>query len=288
MTFRHCLLALFSVVVLGINVVAIKVAVTHVPPIFVTALRFSLVGLLLVWFFPIPRGQWGGILIFSIAQGALHHGLMFIGMTGVDAAVGAIVMQLCIPFAAILAWFMLGEHFGWRRAVGIAVSFLGVVILAGEPQVKSAALYVGILLLSASAWGYANIHVKRMGEINILQITAWMSLFAAPELFLASALLETGQWTALMAAPSLIWVCLAYMSLGATVIAYGIWYKLLATYDVTQIIPYALLNPVTAVIAGMLLLGEEPTWQKFVGGVIVLTGVAVIQTRWRRPVVTTD
>lgn len=288
MTFRHALLALASVIVLGINVVAIKVAVTHVPPLFVTGLRFALVGLLLVWFFPVPRGQWTGIMIFSVAQGLVHHGLMFIGMTGVDAAVGAIVMQLCIPFAAIMAWFLLGEHFGWKRMAGIAVSFLGVVILAGEPQVKSAAFYVVILLLSATAWGYANIHIKRMGDINILQITAWMSLLATPELMLASAMLESGQWEALLAAPPVMWVCLLYMSLGATVIAYGIWYKLLARYDVTQIVPFALLNPVTAVIAGVVILDEALTWRKVVGGIIVLAGVAIIQMRWRRAVVATD
>lgn len=288
MPLRHILLALFSVMVLGINVVAIKVAVTYVPPLFVTALRFSLVGLVLVWFFPVPRGQWRNIFIFSIAQGLLHHGIMFIGMTEVDAAVGAIVMQLCTPFAALMAWGLLGEHFGWRRTVGIAVSLLGVAVLAGEPEVKSATLYIGILLLSAAAWGYANIHVKRMGTINILQITAWMSLFAAPELFVASAIWEQGQWAALMSAPNTMWVSLLYMSLGATVIAYGIWYKLLARYDVVQIVPFALLNPVTAVAAGVLLLDESLAWQKIVGGIIVLAGVTIIQVRWRRAVVAAD
>lgn len=288
MSARHSLLALMTVILLGLNVIAIKVAVGHVPPLFVTALRFTLVGALLVWFFPVPRGQWAAIAIFSVAQGLVHHGLMFVGMTGVDAAVGAIVMQLCIPFAAVMAWFLLGEHFGWRRTVGIAVSFLGVVILAGEPQVKSAALFVGVLLLSAAAWGYANIHVKRMGEINILQITAWMSVFAAPELFVTSAIMEAGQWDALLAAPPEFWLCLVYMSLGATVVAYGFWYRLLAQYDVTQILPYALLNPVTAVIAGVVILGEAVTWQKVVGGIIVLAGVVIIQVRWRRAVITTD
>lgn len=282
MPFRHILLALFSVLVLGVNVVAIKVAVTHVPPLFITALRFSLVGLALVWFFPVPRGQWRNIFIFSVAQGLVHHGVMFIGMTEVDAAVGAIVMQLCTPFAALMAWVLLDEHFGWRRSVGIAVSLLGVGVLAGEPEVQSATLYIGILLLSAAAWGYANIHIKRMGTINILQITAWMSLFAAPELFLASFIWEEGQWVALIDAPVTMWASLLYMSLGATVIAYGIWYKLLARYDVVQIVPFALLNPVMAVVASVLLLDESLAWQKIVGGIIVLAGVAIIQVRWRR------
>ena len=83
-----------------------------------------------------------------------------------------------------------------------------------------------------------------------------------------------------------MWAGLLYMSLGATVIAYGIWCDLLARYDVIQIVPFALLNPVMAVTAGVLLLGESFSWQKVMGGIIVLAGVAIIQIRWRRRAVT--
>jgi O-acetylserine/cysteine efflux transporter len=282
MSLRDIGLALLSVVVLGLNMVAIKVAVSDVPPLFVTGLRFFVVSAIMVWFFPIPKNMWKPIIIFSVAQGLIHHGIMFIGMTGVDAAVGAIIVQLSVPFAVLMAWLMLGENFGWRRTMGIVVSMVGVAILAGEPTVRSAWFFVLLLIVSTFAWAYANIHVKRMGVINILQIITWMAIFATPQLFIASAILETGQFDAIAAAPLKVWGAIFYSALGSTIFAYGIWFKLIAKYDVIQIVPFGLLNPISAVIAGVVLLGETLNEQKIIGGIVVLIGVAIIQLRQRK------
>lgn len=288
MKLRDLFLAAFAVLVLGVNFVAVKTAVGYIPPLFLTGVRFSLVAVVLVWFFPLPRGMWFPIFIFSLAQGLLHHGLMFTGMVGMDAAITAIVMQLCTPFAAGFAWIMLGERFGWRRSSGVAIALFGVSLIAGQPEIWQANLSLVLLVFSAMCWGYASVYVKRLGNINILQVTAWMAVFATPELFIASAFLETGQFDALMNAPSIVWFCLAYMSLGATVLGYGIWYYLLQHYDVAQIIPFALLNPVIGVVSSIVLLGEVVTWEKAIGGVIVLVGVAIIQLRWHRVVAPAD
>ena len=288
MSLRDYFLAALATALFGINYVVIKVAVGYVPPLFVTALRFVLVAAVLLWFFPMPKGLLRPVLVISVVQGLLHHGLMFIGMGGVDAAIGAIIMQLGTPFAALFAWVVLGEKFGWRRTFGLVVAFVGVALLVGEPDVWSANYYVILLVLSGMCWGYVNVYIKRIGEVNILQLTAWLSVFAAPQLLIASAVFEQGQIEALLAAPGYIWGLLGYMSLCSTVAAYGIWYYLLARYDVAQIIPFALLNPALGALSGIVLLGEELTFVKLTGGAIVLAGVAIIQLRWKRTVSPTD
>ncbi len=285
---RDLILATFAVLVLGVNVAVIKLAVGMVPPLLVTGLRFVVVGLALAWIFPFPRQFWRPVLALSVIQGSIHHGLMFIAFEGVDAVVAAIVIQLGSPFAAIFAWIILGERFGWRRSLGMITAFLGVVILAGQPDVWSANVSVMLLVISAMAWGYANVHVKRMGDINIFQLTTWMSVFAAPQMLLSSWLFETGQWDAIATAPWMFWACILYVSLGATVIGYGIWYYLLRQYSVSHIVPFALVQPVIGVLSGVLMLGETLNWQKVVGGMVVLFGVAVIQIRASRSVATAD
>lgn len=280
--FRDSLLALFAVFVLGLNVIAIKVAVADMPPLFVTGIRFTIVSMVAVWFFPIPRTLWKPILILSVIQGLIHHGVMFIGMTGVDVAIGAIVMQLSIPFAVLMAWLVLGETFGWRRTVGITTALGGVAILVGEPQVQSAWFFVLLLIISSAAWAYANIHVKRMGDVNIMQIIVWMSVLATPQLFIASAFLETGQIEALYTAPLKAWGGVLFSALGSTLVGYGIWYNLIAKYSVSQIAPLGLLNPVIAVTAGVILLDEVLSIQKVIGGCVILIGVMIIQLRTKR------
>lgn len=279
MKFHDILLTLLVVFLWGVNFAAIKVGVNHFPPIFMTGLRFVLVAGVLVPFFRFPTAQAGRILGLSVVFGVFHFGTVFLGITGVDAAVAAIVLQLGVPFTALLAWRILGDRFGMRLITGMVLAFLGVVILAGEPKTASSLPHMLVLVLSALAWGYANIQIKQIGPINPLCLTAWMAMFAMPQLLILSAVVETGQWNAVLSAGGTEWGALLFAGLGSTVIGYGLWYFLIGRYEVSRIVPFGLLTPLIGVAAGVLLLGEILTWQKVFGGLITVSGVAIIQLR---------
>jgi O-acetylserine/cysteine efflux transporter len=66
-------------------------------------------------------------------------------------------------------------------------------------------------------------------------------------------------------------------------IAYSIWYHLLSTHPVSQVVPFNLLAPLLGVLAAVLLLGEVLTWQKMLGGVLTIGGVAIIIYRQTMP-----
>jgi O-acetylserine/cysteine efflux transporter len=53
-------------------------------------------------------------------------------------------------------------------------------------------------------------------------------------------------------------------------------------YEVSSIVAINLMPPVVAAVSSAWLLGEEMSWEKIVGGLITLFGVAVIQIRWNR------
>ena len=61
-----------------------------------------------------------------------------------------------------------------------------------------------------------------------------------------------------------------------TALGYGLWYGLLLRHPVSRVAPFLLLLPVTTVIGGILLLGEEPTPQIVAGGLVVIAGLAFI------------
>jgi O-acetylserine/cysteine efflux transporter len=106
-----------------------------------------------------------------------------------------------------------------------------------------------------------------------------MAILATPQLFILSAVLETGQWHAVLTAGGREWGAVLFAGLGSTVIGYGLWYYLVARYKVSRIVPFGLLTPAIGVASGVLLLGEILTWQKIVGGLITVSGVAIIQVR---------
>ncbi|MCA1909344.1 MAG: EamA family transporter [Magnetospirillum sp.] len=278
MPFRDWLLALTVVTLWGLNFIAVKVAVATVPPFLLTALRFALVALVLAPLFRPARHQWKGIVGIGAVLGVGHFGLMFVGVSGMDAASAAIITQLGVPFSALLAWLAFGEPLGLGRGIGLVLAFSGVALLAGEPSLPS---LVPMLILVAAmvAWAVSNVQVKRLGDINPLALNGWMAVAAAPMLAVLSFTLETGhaELPARMMADWRPWAGIAYTVIASSLVAYTLWYGLLRRHPMNRVVPVTLLGPVIAVAAGVLVLGETLTWQKVVGGAITIIGVAVVQ-----------
>lgn len=281
---RDILAALAVALLWGGNFTAIKLAVGEFPPLFMSAMRFSAVFALLVWMVPLPRGRFRDLAVLSVAFGFVHFGIMGIAMTGVDAAAAAIVIQLNVPFAAILAAVFLKDPFGPRRWAGLLIALAGVVVFAGESRASSVSWHLALVGLSALGWGVGQVLVKRMGGINTIALNAWVSGMLAPQLFVMSWLFEDNQIASAGAAGVAGWGGVAYQVIGASVLAYGLWYTLLGKYEVSKVVPYNLLVPVFGVIGGVVLLGEGVSAEKVIGGAITLLGVALIQlSTVRRP-----
>lgn len=274
-------LALFVFVMLiwGLNFVVAKWGLTEFPPIFMIGLRFAAVAILLLPFVKMPRGKMLQILLLSFTLGCLHFSLMFTGLTGVDASAAAIAIQIQVPFAALLAAIFLKDKLGWRRAAGMALAFAGVVIMAGEPRLSGNLLPLLIVILASFMWAVANIQIKQLGAIDGFALNAFLGLFAAPQLFLVSAVLEHGQLQALRDADWLGWSSLAYMAVMVTIISYAVWFRLMRRYPVNQAMPFTLLVPVFGVISAALLLHEPLSIRVILGGVATTAGVAVIVLR---------
>lgn len=278
MTARDILTALTVVTLWGMNFVAVKTALVVMPPFLLTSVRFAGVALCLAPFFRPRRDQIPGIIGIALILGCGHFGLLFFGLSGMDAATTAIVTQLGVPFSALLAWMAFGEKLGPARGLGMVMAFGGVALLAGEPSLPHA-LPLVVAMIAMLAWAISNVQVKRLGAIHSLALNGWMALFAAPMLLTLSFATETGQGTALVAAAGNwhIVAALSYTIIASSLVAYSLWYRLLARHSMNQIVPITLLGPVVGVASGVMLLGEPLSWQKLVGGAITIAGVAVVQ-----------
>jgi len=242
-------------------------------------LRFSVVALVLAWLVPLPTGRWKSVFLLSISMGTAHFGLFFIGISGVDASVAAIVFQLGIVFSVLFAWLFLGEVFGWRRTGGMVIAFAGVSLIAGAPETASNLPHLLIVLASMVAWGIAAVQIRQLRDVSPMTLAAWIAIFSTPQFFVLSVLLETGQMEALETAGLFEWGTVVFAALGASIAGYGLWYYLIGKYDVSSIMPFAFLNPLFAIASAVLILGEEFTPIRLMGAAVTLAGVAIIQ--WR-------
>ena len=256
------LLQVLAVVLIwGLNFVAIKTAVTDIPPLALTVIRFLLVGALLTPFFRPQKSHFKMLLLLSVTMGVGHFGLLFLGLRGADAATAALLIQLGVPFSSILAAFFFADRLGWVRSAGMGMAFLGAGLLAGEPS-GGTPLAIGALLLSAMCWAGSNILIKQIPQVHPLTIIGWLSLLAVPPLSIMSLLFETDQLLAVRAANWKTWSALGYIVLASSILAYYLWYRLIARLQVNQVVPYTLLAPVIGVAAGVLVLGESGTGKR--------------------------
>lgn len=275
----HIVFIVLITMIWGFNFAIAKVGLAQLPPIFMMALRWALVGLILAPFVKPPRDHWRPVFLVSVTLGLLHFSIMFTGLKVLDAGTAAIAIQLQVPFAALLAALFLNDKLGWRRTLGMGVAFVGVAIIAGEPRLAGKYLPLALVIIAACIWSVANIQIKMMGKINVLTLNAWIGVFAAPQLALASLILEDGQGAALAAADWRAAGAVVYQAIGAVIIGYGGWVWMLHRYSVNQIMPFMLLVPGFGVLSGVLLLGEALTPALIGGGLLTVSGVGIIIVR---------
>lgn len=260
----------------GMGIVFAKAAIEHFPPILLMALRFAITAAILVWFVKPPFGQITKIFGIAVISAAIQYSLTFTGLKGLDASVTALVVQLEVPFLVLLGAVFLKEHPGLRKWAGIAVAFIGVALIAGEPKLGGAWISMFLVIGGAFTWAIGQVLVRTLKGLDGLTILAWVAVCATPQLFVMSAIFESGHIEAVQSADLVVWGAVIYLGIVMNGIGYGIWYTLVNRHPVSRVAPFLLLLPVFSTIGGVVFLGEHLTWLIVLGGVIVLAGVAAI------------
>jgi len=262
----------------GLGLVFAKAAIAHFPPILLMAMRFSVTALAMVWFVRMPRGQMKNLFIIALISAAIQYSMTYTSLKWLDASVAGLVVQLEVPFLTLLGAVVLKEPTGPRRWAGIALAFVGVYLIAGEPRVAAQWGAVLLLMGGAATWAVGQVMIRQLRDISGLTVTAWIAVMAAPQLLVMSLIFETGHIEALRTAGPVVWGTVLYLGLVMTALGYGIWYTLVRRNPVGRVAPFLLLLPIFTVLGSLVFLDESLSTQTIAGGAIVLSGVALILT----------
>ena len=269
-------MALTVPLVWGMGLVFAKGAIDHFPPILLMALRFTLTASVLIWFVPIPKKHLISLFGIAIIAAAIQYSLTFTGLKGLDAGITALVVQLEVPFLVILGIIFLKEKAEKKTFIGIALAFAGVAIMTLQNDIRINIGSVFLVILGGLAWAIGQVLIRKLIDIRVMQITAWVAVFAVPQLFFMSAIFETGQIEAIKNASSIVWWAVIYLGLVMTALGYLLWNNLIRNHNVGKVAPYLLLLPIFSLFGGAVFLGEEPTLLMLLGGAIILFGVGLI------------
>ena len=195
MSLRDFLLLIAICLAWAANNIVSKLVVSswHVPPLMYGALRFGIVFLAtLPWLLPMPRPRWRIVLV-GLLMGGGTFALLFIGFKTVTPSEAAVVSQAGVPITTLLSIVMLGERVHWRRALGIALTLAGVLVVVWEPGF---AISTGmIFVLSAALCGSLGaVMMKQMDEIAPLRLQAWVGITGFAVLTPITLLLDRPDW----------------------------------------------------------------------------------------------
>ena len=137
---QHLAFILLIDLIWAVNTVAVKFAVTAVPPMTMVFIRYLMVFAVCAPQLRWVSGRMGVMVLAGLFAGALAMGLGGLSFHLADnVSALAIAAQLGVPFSLIIAIIFLGERIRWLRAAGIALSFVGVAVIAVMWPLRSAA-----------------------------------------------------------------------------------------------------------------------------------------------------
>ena len=180
---RHLALVIVVNLVWGLNMIAAKIGVDHVPPVVLTGLRFAVLVVVLAPFLRWQKGRMPLLIIVCLTMGALHFALIWGGLAAADNVAGmAVAIQLAVPFATILSIMLLGETVAWRRWLGMSLAFVGVGVIAFDPAVIGQPLGLALVTAGAFIGALGVIGMKRLHGVGVMAMQAWLALISAPVL----------------------------------------------------------------------------------------------------------
>ena len=277
MKIQDIFIALLVPIILGFGFVIAKPAMEYFPPYLLMGMRFTIPALILVWWFPLPKGLYLDLLKVSFIGSTLQYGLTYTGLNIIDASSAVLLVQLEVPFGIIIAFFLLKEVPSAKNILGLIIAFIGTYILTGAPNLQGK--YIGVLLVLAGAftWSLGAVMAKSLSKkIEAFALMTWLCVFSGPMLLLISLVFDGNPITYFLSANTNSWLTVIFLGFFLQPIGYGAWYYVLRRYPVNKVMPVLLILPVTGLITSIFLLGEDPPKQVFLGGFIIIFGVALI------------
>jgi len=277
MKIQDIFIALLVPAVLGFGFVIAKPAMQYFPPYLLMGMRFTIPALILIWWFPLPKGLYFDLFKVSLIGSALQYGLTYTGLNIIDASSAVLLIQLEVPFGIIIAFFLLKEIPTIKNIVGLVIAFIGVFILTGAPNLEGK--YIGVLLTLSGAftWALGAVMAKPLSKkIGAFALMTWLCVFTGPMLLIVSLVFDGNPIPYFLSANLNSWLTVFFLGFFMQPVGYAAWYYVLRRYPVNKVMPVLLILPVTGLITSIFLLGEDPPKQVFLGGLVIIFGVGMI------------
>lgn len=268
----------------SINYLAGKVALEHMDPITLVAFRFEVAAaiMLAVYFaqkgrMPLRRGDLWTFAYLAFLGVVVNQGLFTIGLNYTTSSHSALIVAIDPILILILARLLRIERLTAGKIGGMALAFVGIVVLEAENGSHSP-LLIGDLISLGGALGFSlyAVFAKRISkEYDPVALNTFNCVGAAI-LFLPLAVRQ-GIHLDWKSVGWVGWSGMLYMAIFSSVAAYLLFYWVLRYMDPSRVAAINYLQPVCVVVLASVFLAEKPSPHLIAGATLVLAGVWIAE-----------
>lgn len=280
-------------VVWGTTYLFIAIALETVPPLLLTGSRFVIAGVVMLGIAK-ARGERIPVDLRTLANLALI-GFLMVGVGNlavvwaelwVPSGLAALLVATAPFWMAIIERFRkAGERVLLQSGIGMTLGFVGVALLV-SPGISgkwSINFLLGALAIQVGGicWQLGSAHGKyNLAHVPLMTSAALQMLFGGAIVTIVG--FAIGEASRFSLTPR-TFAALAYLTVFGSIIAYSAYVFALAHLRTTITSLYAYVNPVVAVFLGWLILAEPLTAMSIVAMIVILVGVALVQTAgWKK------
>lgn len=292
MTARNWGLLLLLGVVWGGSFFFARIAVSEMPPLVLVFWRVGLAAAALQLYllavgpsFRLALPHLKTLALLSVLNNVIPFSLIFIGQTELGAGLAA-VLNATTPFwTLIIANSMTSdEKMSWNKGIGVLVGVVGTAIMIGPGVMTGlgAPAWAKLALIGASlSYAFALMVAKRLKGVPP-PVIATAQLTVSTVIMFPAAMITAGAGAVFASHSGVVWAAVAALALVSTAFAYLLFFRLIAEAGATNASLVTLVVPASAILLGILFLGERLDGLEMLGMVVIAVGLLVIDGRMLR------
>ncbi|WP_067093981.1 EamA family transporter [Marinomonas atlantica] len=282
MTRQDSLLLVLLMALWGFNFSVIKLGVNNIDPFLLTALRFSLAVLPLIFFVRRPNVPWRYLMTYGLTFGVGVWGLTTLSVgAGLSGGLASLLLDMSVISSLLVGRYLLKEHVTVSKVLGSLLALLGLGLIIWHQDGTVTPLGLALVLSASVFWSINGLIVKRSGTREVFAFNIWGMAFAPIPLLLL-ALIVSGPASVMQSIADIngsVLFSAAFQAYPTTLLGYWFWNKMIVKYSVSSVAPMTLLVPVFALIGGYIFFGESLDVVQAIAAVVILLGVAVSEIK---------
>ncbi len=232
---------------------------------------------------PLTRKDWLGVLGLGLTGYYLASFLDFAGLAYISASLERLILYLNPTLVVMLGWVLYRRGITWGQAVGMLISYCGVVLVFGhEANLQGTNAAWGTLLVFLSAVSYAiylvysGEMVRRLGSLRLVGLATTVACLLCLLQFVVLR-----PFSAAVVAPEVIWLSIlnATLCTAAPVLMVMMAIERVGAGMTAQT---GMVGPLSTILMGVWILGEPFTVWVAAGTALVITGIFVFTQLARR------